>query len=77
MLLVDEPGEPPFAADAAGPTATSQITLLIGGMTCGACAARIERKLNAIGRVTAQVNLATERATITAPAGMSTGPAHR
>ena len=36
-------------------------------MTCAACAARVEKKLNAIGGVCATVNLATERATVTAP----------
>ncbi len=54
------------------PDAGTEVSLTVGGMTCGACAARIERRLNAIGGVTAQVNLATERATVTAPAGMST-----
>lgn len=33
-------------------------------MTCASCAARIERKLNAVGGVTAVVNYATERATV-------------
>ncbi len=31
-------------------------------MTCGACAARIERRLNRIDGVSARVNLASERA---------------
>ena len=39
-------------------------------MTCAACAARVEKKLNAIGGVCATVNLATERATVTAPASV-------
>ncbi len=39
----------------------------IGGMTCGACAARIERHLNGIEGVHAVVNFATERASVTAP----------
>lgn len=42
-------------------------TLAIGGMTCGACAARIERRLNALEGVEASVNLATERARILLP----------
>jgi Cu+-exporting ATPase len=50
-----------------------ETTLLIGGMTCGACAARIERRLNRMDGVEARVNLATERASVTAPAGMSAG----
>jgi cation-transporting P-type ATPase A/B/Cu+-exporting ATPase len=40
-------------------------------MTCAACAARVEKKLNAIASVSATVNLATERATVTAPASVS------
>ena len=36
-------------------------------MTCAACAARVEKKLNAIDSVSATVNLATERARVTAP----------
>ena len=50
------------------------LTLAVGGMTCGACAARIERHLNGIDGVTAQVNFATERAAVTVPASM---PAER
>jgi Cu+-exporting ATPase len=49
---------------------TEMTTLAIGGMTCGACAARIERKLNALDGVHAQVNVATERATVTMPPGI-------
>ncbi len=36
-------------------------------MTCAACAARVEKKLNAIGGVCATVNLVTDRATVKAP----------
>jgi Cu+-exporting ATPase len=42
---------------------TSEVSLLIDGMTCGACAARIERRLNQLDGVEAQVNYAAERAT--------------
>ena len=41
--------------------------LAIGGMTCGACANRIERKLNKVDGVTATVNYATEKAAVTHP----------
>src|SRR5689334_13728804 len=46
-------------------TATNQIELAIGGMTCASCAARIEKKLNRIDGVSASVNYATEKATVT------------
>jgi cation-transporting P-type ATPase A/B/Cu+-exporting ATPase len=36
-------------------------------MTCAACAAKVENKLNAIDNVTATVNFATEKASVTAP----------
>src|SRR5260370_41410620 len=48
------------------------IELSIRGMTCAACAARIEKKLNLIGPdVVAAVSFATEKATITAPEAVS------
>ena len=48
--------------------AEARTDLRVDGMTCGACAARVERTLNKIDGVTATVNYATERATITHPA---------
>ena len=43
----------------------NQIDLKITGMTCAACSARIEKKLNALpGVKSAHVNLGTERATV-------------
>ncbi|WP_188190428.1 heavy metal translocating P-type ATPase [Nonomuraea sp. SYSU D8015] len=42
------------------------VQLIIGGMTCAACAARVERKLNRMDGVVASVNYATEKATIQA-----------
>lgn len=44
------------------PMAPNRIELAIGGMTCASCAARIEKKLNRMGGVTATVNYATEKA---------------
>ena len=45
------------------------VELAIGGMTCGACAARIEKRLNLLEGVTATVNYATERAYLTSAGG--------
>ncbi len=47
--------------------ATSSVELAIGGMTCASCAARIEKKLNRLDGVTAAVNYATEKATVSFP----------
>ena len=44
--------------------AGEQLELPIGGMTCAACAARIERRLNRLDGVQASVNYATERASV-------------
>ncbi|MET9729173.1 heavy metal translocating P-type ATPase [Streptomyces sp. NPDC006458] len=52
------------------PPATAEVELLIGGMTCAACAARIEKKLNRVEGVTATVNYATEKARISYPEGI-------
>ncbi|MBP3088215.1 copper-translocating P-type ATPase [Corynebacterium sp. sy017] len=43
---------------------STHIELAITGMTCTACSARVERKLNKTPGVNAQVNFATETATI-------------
>ena len=45
------------------------IELDIQGMTCASCANRVEKKLNRLDGVQAEVNYATERAYITAPDG--------
>ncbi len=42
----------------------AMVSLSIGGMSCGACAARIERRLNDMEGVDATVNYASERARI-------------
>ncbi|MGW1910797.1 heavy metal translocating P-type ATPase [Streptomyces sp. NPDC002076] len=49
---------------------TSEAELLIGGMTCASCAARVEKKLNRMEGVSATVNFATEKAKITYGAGV-------
>ena len=45
--------------------ATEALELDVSGMTCAACAGRVERALNKLDGVTATVNYATERAVIT------------
>ncbi|GHA13458.1 heavy metal translocating P-type ATPase [Streptomyces purpurascens] len=49
--------------------ALAEVELLIGGMTCASCAARVEKKLNRMDGVTATVNYATEKARVSYPAG--------
>ncbi|MDO0930927.1 heavy metal translocating P-type ATPase [Streptomyces sp. DG2A-72] len=44
--------------------ASNQVELVIGGMTCASCAARVEKKLNRMDGVTATVNYATEKARV-------------
>ncbi|MFF9173866.1 heavy metal translocating P-type ATPase [Streptomyces sp. NPDC014793] len=46
---------------------TSEVELLIGGMTCASCAARVEKKLNRMDGVSATVNFATEKAKVSYP----------
>ena len=53
--------------------AGDRLELVIGGMTCSSCAARIERRLNRLDGVTATVNYATERAYVTAAGGRDAG----
>ena len=59
---------PPLSGAA---TDAAEFDLVIGGMTCAACAARVQAKLNKVDGVTATVNLATERAHVTARAGVA------
>ncbi|MFJ8104438.1 heavy metal translocating P-type ATPase [Streptomyces sp. NPDC096132] len=57
------------AIDAPIAAPTSEVELLIGGMTCASCASRVEKKLNRMEGVTATVNYATEKAKVSYPAG--------
>lgn len=59
------PSSPSPTNAATSTNAASTIELNISGMTCASCAARIEKKLNKHDGVQAQVNYATEKATIT------------
>ena len=47
------------------------VDLDVTGMTCAACAARIEKKLNRLDGVTATVNYATERAAVSYAEGVA------
>src|ERR1700761_5183644 len=49
----------------------STTDLVIGGMTCASCAARIEKKLNRLGGGRASVTLATETARVSFPAAVT------
>jgi len=53
------------------PSGPREVELSIQGMTCAACAARVEKKLNTIENVFASVNFATEKATVTVPASVA------
>ncbi|WP_300010452.1 heavy metal translocating P-type ATPase [Pseudonocardia sp.] len=53
-------------------TTTTEVELVIGGMTCASCANRVERKLNKLDGVRASVNYATEKARVSAPTGVDT-----
>ena len=54
---------------ATGPATAAEFDVAVGGMTCAACAGRVERTLGRLPGVTASVNLATERARVRAPGG--------
>ncbi len=54
-------------SDPQTPAADGQIELSIGGMTCAACAARIEKRLNKLDGVSAMVNYAIGKAKVSFP----------
>ncbi|MEU6090435.1 heavy metal translocating P-type ATPase [Streptomyces sp. NPDC047085] len=60
--------ETPITAGTTG--TTSEVELVIGGMTCASCAARVEKKLNRMDGVSATVNFATEKAKVSYPEGV-------
>ena len=51
-------------AASASPAAPDRVDLALDGMTCAACAARIETTLNRLPGVRASVNFATESARV-------------
>ena len=56
---------PPPGRPGADP-GSREVELSVSGMTCAACAARVERRLNRLDGVRAKVNFATGRAQVTA-----------
>jgi len=58
------------ATTAPGASGPVELDLAIDGMTCASCVARVEKRLGRLDGVTATVNLATERARVTAPASI-------
>ncbi|MFB7598421.1 heavy metal translocating P-type ATPase [Streptomyces sp. NPDC056160] len=65
------PAAPAGTPAASGTAQTSEVELLIGGMTCASCAARVEKKLNRMEGVSATVNFATEKAKVSYPRGVA------
>ncbi|GLY39939.1 carbonate dehydratase [Amycolatopsis sp. NBRC 101858] len=61
----------PVTAPIAALRPPRDVELEVGGMTCGSCAARIERKLNRVDGVRATVNYATGKAAVSVPASLT------
>ena len=57
----------PVALGTKPAAAERSIELLVGGMTCASCAARIEKRLNQMDGVSAAVNFATDQLRVSAP----------
>jgi Cu+-exporting ATPase len=62
---------PAPGGETGGETRTAE--LVISGMTCASCAARIEKKLNKLDGVSAAVNYATETAQVSFPGSVTAG----
>jgi Cu+-exporting ATPase len=60
----DTTGPDTTGPGAAEPDGGQRYEIFIGGMTCAACAARVQRTLNKLPGVAAEVNYATERAQV-------------
>ncbi|GHC43148.1 HAD-IC family P-type ATPase [Streptomyces cinnamoneus] len=69
MSTTTSAGTPAAATPPADSGAVTE--LIVGGMTCGACVARIEKKLGRLDGVSATVNLATGRAHVSHPASVT------
>jgi len=55
------------AVEESAEVSARSVELAVGGMTCAACANRVERKLNKLDGVSASLNYATEKAAVSAP----------
>ena len=55
----------------APPCELQQTQLVVGGMTCASCSARVEKKLGKLTGVTAAVNYATGKAFVVHPGGLA------
>ncbi|WP_297005094.1 cation transporter, partial [uncultured Corynebacterium sp.] len=55
---------------AVGPPVPHRIELSVTGMSCAACAARVERRLNRLPEVSASVNYATRTAVVSVRPGV-------
>lgn len=70
MSKLDHPARPEVSV-VTSPVASTHTLFDVEGMTCGACSARIERKLNKLDGVSAIVNYATGRASVTMTGGVT------
>lgn len=65
QLQDQHPDPTPRGAAAGSPEGFAEVELHVSGMTCGSCAARVQKVLGRQTGVTrAAVNFATERATV-------------
>ncbi len=71
MLSTDTTATGTTTRVSGGPQDLRDIELDVTGMTCASCANRIQRKLNKLDGVTANVNYATEKAKVSYPADIT------
>jgi P-type Cu+ transporter len=69
-VAIGAPGPEPSGGGDGDGDGVREIELSVGGMTCAACAARVEKKLGKLDGVRATVNYATGTALVTAPASL-------
>ncbi|MFC5138578.1 heavy metal translocating P-type ATPase [Actinomycetospora rhizophila] len=64
MVRLEDPPRSPRSVAPPGERDAAELELAVEGMTCASCAARIERRLERLGGVTARVDLVAERARV-------------